>query len=76
MATYQAQFGEGIGRIWLDSVQCVGSETDLTDCRANSIGIHSCTHAQDAGVRCPPGIICQCVVVHFCDVLTNIFIVS
>ncbi len=45
--------------IWLDNVACAGTETLLTDCRASSIGINTCTHAQDAGVRClgstPPG---------------------
>ena len=52
---FQAGFGEGTGRIWLDNVQCTGSERQLINCRANPAGIHSCTHAQDAGVRCPPG---------------------
>ena len=53
-------FGEGTGRIWLDNVQCSGSERQLRDCMADSSGINSCTHAQDAGVRCPPGIDCGC----------------
>ena len=26
------------------------------NCKANSSGVNSCTHAQDVGVRCPPGI--------------------
>ena len=56
MATYQASYGEGEGRIWLDRVQCQGSEAQLNDCRANAIGIHSCTHGQDAGVMCLQGI--------------------
>lgn len=51
----QARFGAGAGQIWLDNVQCVGTENKLINCRANSIGFHSCTHGQDAGVRCPPG---------------------
>lgn len=50
-----AAFGEGMGGIWLDNVQCSGSEAKLADCAANSVGIHSCTHTQDAGVRCLPG---------------------
>ena len=48
-------FGEGTGRIWLDNVECTGSERTLMDCTASSSGINSCTHAQDAGVRCPIG---------------------
>ena len=52
---YLAAFGEGMDRIWLDNVQCAGSEGKLADCPSNAVGIHSCTHAQDAGVRCSPG---------------------
>ncbi len=48
-------FGEGAGVIWLDNVQCVGSERVLMNCTANSSGNNSCTHAQDAGVRCLTG---------------------
>ena len=48
-------FGEGTGRIWLDNVQCAGSERTLMNCRSNSTGITSCTHAQDAGVTCQSG---------------------
>ena len=56
MSLRQHNFGEGSGRIWLTDVECIGSEIDLSDCRANSSGINSCTHAQDIGIRCPPGI--------------------
>ncbi len=52
----QASFGEGTGRIWLANVQCTGNERELINCTASSSGVNSCTHAQDAGVRCPPGI--------------------
>ena len=50
-----ASFGEGSGRIWLDNIQCTGSERVVMNCIANSTGVNSCTHAQDAGVRCQPG---------------------
>ena len=53
----QAYFGEGTGMIWLNNVQCTGSERALINCTASISGINSCTHAQDAGVRCPPGIL-------------------
>ena len=52
----QATFGEGTGRIWLDNVQCTGSERILVNCTASSNGVNSCVHSQDAGVRCPTGI--------------------
>ena len=50
-----AVFGEGTGRVWLDNVECTGSERTLMDCTASSNGDNNCTHAQDAGVRCQPG---------------------
>ena len=55
MALTEASFGEGTGRIWLDNVQCTGNERTLINCTASSNGVNSCTHAQDAGVRCLPG---------------------
>lgn len=48
-------FGEGRGMIWLDNVQCVGSESHLLNCLVNSSRINPCLHIQDAGVRCLPG---------------------
>ena len=51
-----SNFSAGSGRIWLDNVQCTGSERTIINCAASSTGNNSCTHAQDAGVRCPPGI--------------------
>jgi deleted-in-malignant-brain-tumors protein 1 len=46
-------FTNGAGQIWLDNVRCVGTETRLIDCPANALGISSCSHNSDAGVRCP-----------------------
>ena len=51
-----ANYGEGTGRIWLDNVQCTGNERQLRNCTATSFGVNlSCSHAQDAGVRCQIG---------------------
>jgi len=44
---------DGTGQIWLDNVNCVGTETRLIDCPANALGSHNCAHFEDAGVRCP-----------------------
>ena len=38
--------------IWLDNVNCNGSESRLIDCQHNGLGIHNCDHHKDAGVIC------------------------
>lgn len=45
-------YTKGIGQIWLDDVECNGSENNLVDCTANT-GTHDCTHVEDAGISCP-----------------------
>ena len=46
---------DGTGQIWLDNVNCRGTETRLIDCPANTLGSHNCVHAEDAGVSCSTG---------------------
>ncbi|NP_001305912.2 CD163 molecule like 1 [Gallus gallus] len=47
-----ARFGQGTGKIWLDDVNCAGSETALTECQVRPWGEHNCNHGEDAGVVC------------------------
>ena len=47
-----APFGAGTGPIWLDDILCTGSEKALSECPHDSSGNNSCSHNQDAGVRC------------------------
>ena len=48
-----AYFGEGSGPIWLNNVVCTGSESALASCGHLGLNpIRSCSHADDAGVRC------------------------
>ena len=49
---------DGTGFIWLDEVNCAGTETKLIDCPANQLGFHNCRHSQDAGVNCMTGTCC------------------
>ena len=55
-ANGSASFGQGSGPILLDSVTCSGSETILAGCAHFGVGItRSCSHSDDAGVRCSGG---------------------
>ena len=47
-----ADFGEGEGLIFLDNVNCQGSERFLNECASNELGVHNCGHHKDAGVIC------------------------
>lgn len=50
----RAHFGQGTGRIWLDNVDCLGTELQLVDCRHPPFGTHNCDHNEDVGTRCIP----------------------
>ncbi|NXD18490.1 DMBT1 protein, partial [Nothocercus nigrocapillus] len=47
-----SHFGWGSNRIWLDDVNCNGTETDFSECKAKSWGVHNCHHGEDASVVC------------------------
>ena len=48
-----AHFGSGSGPIFLDQLNCEGTEGRLIECRTiRPTGLHDCSHSQDAGVRC------------------------
>lgn len=52
IAVTRALYGQGIGDILYDDVECIGVERNLSDCRNRGLGSHNCQHSEDAGVLC------------------------
>ena len=51
--TKNAKYGQGEGPIWLSKVGCTGGESSLFNCPHPGWGnVGSCTHGNDAGVKC------------------------
>ncbi|XP_025051141.1 antigen WC1.1-like [Alligator sinensis] len=51
-ALSEAEFGKGTGPIWLDKLNCKGTESSLWDCCAEPWGNNECHHKEDAAVIC------------------------
>ena len=45
-------FEGGTGEIYLDEVNCAGTEVTILNCSHPGIGTHNCDHIEDAGVVC------------------------
>ena len=49
-------YGWGSGPIWLDNVNCVGTEGTIGNCSHNGWGnVEYCYHFKDVGVNCTAG---------------------
>jgi len=46
------RYGAGSGTIWLDNIQCSGTETNIADCSHRGWGNHSSGHDEDVSVSC------------------------
>ncbi|XP_074710532.1 scavenger receptor cysteine-rich type 1 protein M130-like [Strix uralensis] len=51
-ALREAVFGMGMGPIWLEQVECQGTELSLQDCWARPGDSGACRHKEDAAVHC------------------------
>jgi len=51
-ARNDAFYGQGSGEIWLDDLNCVGTERSIVNCSHRGWGIENCDHSEDAGVKC------------------------
>ena len=47
-----ARFGEGGGPIHFDDLQCDGTESQISYCKNNGVGVHNCRHGEDVSVFC------------------------
>ena len=52
-ARHNAYYGEGNGQIY--TINCIGSEVLIANCSHGVWGVNNCSHCQDAGVKCVPG---------------------
>ncbi|MBN3314622.1 C163A protein, partial [Atractosteus spatula] len=51
-ASVSAEFGEGSGPVWMDTVKCEGNESALWNCPGASLEKGNCGHKEDAGMIC------------------------
>ena len=46
------RFGSATGPIWLDNINCLGTESWLTFCSKSAVGVNNCDHSQDVAITC------------------------
>ena len=51
-ALSKAHFDAGSGPVWMDDVRCSDKDSFLYNCRHRGWGSSSCSHSNDAGVKC------------------------
>ena len=58
-----AVYGPGSGPIWLDDVNCEGSEISIDECQHGEWGTHNCNHRGDVYINCIPNGETDCVII-------------
>lgn len=53
--SYGSGANSGNGTIWLDQVNCNGSESSIAACRHSYWGYHDCHHSEDVIISCYVG---------------------
>ena len=67
---YLRQFyGSGTGQIWLDDLQCFGTEMSFVNCTHRGWGIHNCYHHEDVSILCDDGTLYE-----FIDILRSVLL--
>ena len=54
-ARNNAFYGKGSGQIWLNDLNCVGTELTIENCSHSGWGNKDCNHEEDVGVECSNG---------------------
>lgn len=42
----------GVGRIFIDDLDCLGTESDISECKSREWGTHNCEHEEDVVITC------------------------
>ena len=64
-------FPNGTGTIWMDEVDCFGTESSLFECSYKGWGVKGCTHEKDVGIYCSPKSEFTCTELFaICNILT------
>ncbi|MCB9614501.1 MAG: DUF4215 domain-containing protein [Sandaracinus sp.] len=45
---------DGVDPIWLDDLNCAGTESSVGACPSLGWGVHNCSHSEDIGLSCTP----------------------